>query len=194
MYGKYDVKQIAKSLVLGRVYRSLDEELRWLWTKDVKINTVHVTDSARALFSAASWYAAGKSGWTSNSAPIFNIVDHTNTDQGHLASIITDVVDVKTSFVGQILSTFARLNMDNVLEDVNEHVMGPWADLLQNAGITRPGPLNPFMEKEQVKDEDLCLDGGLFERLAGFKYEREKFGKAELEEMIESYKTMNWWP
>ncbi|KFY13371.1 hypothetical protein V491_06419 [Pseudogymnoascus sp. VKM F-3775] len=86
------------------------------------------------------------------------------------------------------------MNMDHVLEDINEHVMGPWADLLSDAGITRPGPLGPYLEKEQLKDEDLYLDGSRFESLAGFTYSRPTLGKKELEEMIESYKTMNWWP
>lgn len=191
VYGKYDTKQVAKSLVLGRVYKSLDEELRWLWTKDTKINTVHVTDAARSAWAAASWLSTTSS--KPATTPIFNVVDHTNTSQGHLAALITSAVGVQTSFVGSILSTFAKLNMDNVLEDINEAVMGPWAELLDKEGM-RTGPLNPFMEKEQVKDEDLCLDGALFETTVGFEYERERFEQDGLEEMITSYKEMGWWP
>ena len=188
---------VAKNMVLGRVHQSLNEELKWLWTKDVKMNTVHIEDVARACWAAAEWYAAGKANWEVSSqarVPIFNIVDHQNTDQGHLAQITTEVFGVKNSFVGSIMSTFAKMNMDNVLEDVNEHVMGPWAELLAKAEITRPGPLNPFMEKEQVKDEDLCLDGSLFEKTVGFEYKRPMCRKEDIEEMIESYRTMGWWP
>ncbi len=196
-YGPYDTKAIAKSIVLARIYQSLNEELKWLWTKDVKMNTVHVEDVARAAVAAAQWLANGKAGWdasTYGATPVFNLVDHSNTDQGQLAEITTQIFGIKSSFAGSILSAFAKLNMDNVLEDVNEHVMGPWAELLESAAITRPGPLNPFMEKEQVKDEDLCLDGGLFEKTVGFEYKRPKCEKKEVEEMIESYKAMKWWP
>ncbi|KFX97667.1 hypothetical protein O988_04752 [Pseudogymnoascus sp. VKM F-3808] len=196
-YGKYDSKFVSKGLVLARVYKHLGEELKWLWTKDLKVNTVHVDDVVRALWTACEWQAKGKAGWdaaTMGKVPTFNVVDHTNTSQGQLATHITEIYDIKTGFVGSILSTFARMNMDHVLEDINEHVMGPWADLLSDAGITRPGPLGPYLEKEQLKDEDLYLDGSRFESLAGFTYSRPTLGKAELEEMIESYKTMNWWP
>ncbi|KAL5345669.1 hypothetical protein ACLOAV_009423 [Pseudogymnoascus australis] len=196
-YGKYDSKFVSKGLVLARVYKHLGEELKWLWTKDLKVNTVHVDDVARALWTACEWQAKGKAGWdasTMGAVPTFNVVDHTNTNQGQLATHITEIYDIKTGFVGSLLSTFARMNMDHVLEDINEHVMGPWADLLSDAGITRPGPLGPYLEKEQLKDEDLYLDGSRFESLAGFTYSRPELGKKELEEMIESYKTMNWWP
>ncbi|OBT70156.1 hypothetical protein VE03_00517 [Pseudogymnoascus sp. 23342-1-I1] len=196
-YGKYDSKFVSKGLVLARVYKHLGEELKWLWTKDLKVNTVHVDDVARALWTACEWQAHGKAGWdasTMGAIPTFNIVDHTNTSQGQLATHITEICGIKTGFVGSLLSTFARMNMDHVLEDINEHVMGPWADLLSDAGITRPGPLGPYLEKEQLKDEDLYLDGSRFEKLAGFTYSRPELGKKELEEMIESYKTMNWWP
>jgi hypothetical protein len=31
------------------------------------------------------------------------------------------------------------------------------------------GPLSPFMEKELLRDADLCLDGSKFESTVGFK-------------------------
>ncbi|OBT50334.1 hypothetical protein VE04_08931 [Pseudogymnoascus sp. 24MN13] len=188
-YGKYDSKFVSKGLVLARVYKHLGEELKWLWTKDLKVNTVHVDDVTRALWAACEWQAKGKAGWdasTMGAVPTFNIVDHTNTNQGQLATHITEIYDIKTGFVGSLLSTFARMNMDHVLEDINEHVMGRWPVLL--GGAASHGL------KEQLKDEDLYLDGSRFESLAGFTYSRPKLGKKELEEMIESYKTMNWWP
>lgn len=197
MYGKYDSKYIGKGQALSRVYQALGEELKWLWTKDLKINTVHVDDVVRAAWTAVEWQVSGKPGWDTKAmdvAPIFNIVDHTDTDQGTIVRYVTSIYGIKTSFVGQIMSTFARLNMDNVLEDINEHAMGPWAELLDEAGITRPGPLNPFMEIEQLKDEDLCLDGSRFETLTGFAYTRPLMRTEDWEEIIESYKAMHWWP
>jgi len=35
---------IAPRLIIGAVYRQLNEEMSFLWTKDLKLNTVHVTD------------------------------------------------------------------------------------------------------------------------------------------------------
>lgn len=39
---------------MGAVYRHIKEEMTLLWTKDLRVNTVHVKDVARALW----WVAA----------------------------------------------------------------------------------------------------------------------------------------
>jgi nucleoside-diphosphate-sugar epimerase len=197
VYGDYDSKFVGTQLALARVYQYLEQELKWLWTKDLRVNTVHVTDTARALWAAAEWYAQGKKNWDANAygpTPIFNIVDNGNSSQGTFSSIIGETFKIETGFQGQIISTFARLNLDSVVDDVNDETLGPWADLLEEAKITRPGPLSPFMEKELLKDTDLSLDGRRFEQVVGFTYEKPKITKEEVESIIESYKRMNWWP
>jgi hypothetical protein len=182
---------------MARVYKALDEEMKWLWTKDLRTNTVHIHDVTRALWGIASWYDSGKQGWDGTAmgkVPTFNIVDKGATTQGVMADIIGQIFGIQTGFQGQFISTFARMNMDSVVDDVNDELLGPWADLLADAGITRPGPLTPFMEKELLKDTDLSMDGSRLERVLGFQYERPKMTKDLVEEVIESYKKMNWWP
>ena len=80
-YGEYDTKFVATALTLARVYQALGKEMRWLWTRDLKVNTVHITDVARALWASAEWYRAGKKGWDEKcgKVPLFNIVDHGQT-------------------------------------------------------------------------------------------------------------------
>ena len=111
-----------------------------------------------------------------------------------MEQIVGQVFNIPTGFQGQMISTFARLNLDRVVDDVNDEILGPWADLLSDAGITRPGPLSPFMEKELLKDADLSLDGARFEKLTGMKYAKDRITKDEVECMIESYRRMGWWP
>ncbi|KAI9834720.1 MAG: hypothetical protein M1819_002805, partial [Sarea resinae] len=116
------------------------------------------------------------------------------TGQGTTASIIGPLFSIGTGFQGSLISAFARLNLDHVVDDLNEETLGPWAELLAAANITRPGPLSPFMEKELLKDTDLSLDGSRFESVTGFKYEKESMTKEEVESIVESYKRMGWWP
>jgi hypothetical protein len=182
---------------MARVYQHIEEEMKWLWTKDLRTNTAHIHDVSRALWDIAAWYDKGKAGWDSSSmgkVPMFNVVDNGATTQGTLASIIGDIFKIETSFQGQLLSSFASLTLDSVVDDVNDETLGPWADLLSDAGITRPGPLTPFMEKELLKDTDLSMDGKRLETLLGFQYEKPKMTKELIEEVIESYKQMKWWP
>ena len=235
VYGEYSSKYIATALTMARVYQHLEKEMEWLWTKDLRINTVHVDDTARALWQAAVWFEHGKKDWDAKawgSTPIFNIVDHGNTctyrlivhlrnrlrllatpavivaplhdrclieyifptAQGTLATLIAQVFNIQTGFQGQIASSFARLNLDWTVDYINDETLGPWAELLAQANITRPGPLSPFMEKELLKDMDLSLDGSRFEQVTGFRYEKEQLTKEGIEAMIESYRRMGWWP
>lgn len=183
---------------MARVYKYLDEEMKWLWTKDLRQNTVHIHDVVRALWSVANWCSAGKANWDAKTmggdVPIFNIVDQGATTQGALADIVAQIFEIETGFQGQLISTFAKLNMDSVVDDVNDELLGPWADLLADAGITRPGPLSPFMEKELLKDTDLSMNGSRLEKVVGFQYEKPKITKELVEDVIESYKKMKWWP
>ncbi|RMD40709.1 hypothetical protein DV735_g4449, partial [Chaetothyriales sp. CBS 134920] len=192
VYGPYDAGFIAKALCLARVYQDEGKELKWLWTEDLRINTVHIDDTVRALWEAAKWrevhstvpdgalLPSGRRSTLSSKGddpptgdvPIFNIVDHGETSQGVLADIVAKVFDIKTGFQGSLISQFAKLNLENVVDDVNEDILQPWADLLEEKGITRPGPLSPFLEKELLKDTDLSLDGTLFEKVVGFEYQR----------------------
>lgn len=214
VYGEYDSGFIAKALCLARIYQEEDKELKWLWTEDLRINTVHVTDVARALWTAATWRRTNStiSSPTSSprrvtitsskgeeppsgNVPIFNIVDHGATSQGTLANVIGKTFNIKTGFQGSIISQFAKLNLESVVDDLNEDVLQPWADMLAEKGITRPGPLSPFLEKELLKDTDLSLDGSLFERVTGFRYERAEGLTVEgVKEMVASYERMGWWP
>ncbi|CAK7267174.1 hypothetical protein SEPCBS119000_002406 [Sporothrix epigloea] len=200
VYGPYASQWVATALSMARVYKELDEEMKWLWTKDLRTNTVHIDDVIRALWEITLWYdkRGGREEWNAeamgNPVPTFNVVDKGATTQGTIADIIATTFGIKTGFQGQVISTFARLNMDSVVEDVNDELLGPWADLLAKANITRSGPLTPFMEKELLKDTDLSMDGSRLERVVGFKYEKPAITAELIAEVIESYKKMNWWP
>lgn len=197
VYGPYATQELSTSLCLARVYQDFGEDLKFLWSKDLRMNSVHIEDVARALWAMAAWYDSGKPNWDAEAMgdmPIFNVVDKGATSQGTIAEIISELFGIKTTFQGQLLSNLARLNMDNVVDDINEDVLDPWGDMLREAGITKTIPLSPFMEKELLKDTDLSMDGGRLEEVVGFKYEKPVVTKELVQEVIESYKKMNWWP
>lgn len=198
VYGPYASQWVATALCMARTYQAQKEEMKWLWTKDLRTNTVHIDDVVRALWAIAEWEAGGKKNWDNKAMggplPIFNVVDNGTTTQGKMAEFIGQIFGIKTGFQGTLVSQFAKLNMDSVVEDVNDDLLGPWADLLQTAGITRPGPLTPYMEKELLKDTDLSMDGSRLEKVVGFEYTKPKITKELLEEVIDSYKKMKWWP
>lgn len=214
VYGEYCSKVVGTMLCMARVYQELDREMKWLWTKDLKTNTVHVTDVSRALWHLAGWYMDGKKNWdesTMGAVPIFNIVDEGDTgianpmflmipvlkvqlDQGLVQGIIADIFHIKTGFHGTLVSQFAKMNLGSAVDEENDELLQPWGDLLNKGGITRPGPITPYLEGETVKDCDFCLDGSRFKDITGFKYEVPKMTEKELREIIKSYERMKWWP
>lgn len=197
VYGEYDWKFVSMNLTLARVYQKLEQDLKYLWTKDLRVNTVHVIDACRALWDTAEWYAHGKKNWDEKAygaTPIFNVVDKGNTDQGMVADMVGSIFGIATGFQGTFISTFARLNLDSVVDDLNDEMLQPWAELLEDAKITRAGPITPFMERELLNDTDLSMDGTRLEKVVGFTPEHPKITEEELKKMVESYKRMNWWP
>ncbi|KAK3208865.1 hypothetical protein GRF29_77g2216622 [Pseudopithomyces chartarum] len=190
VYGPYTSKFLGTALCMARVYQALGKEMKWLWKEDLRTNTVHVEDVARALWTGAQWYVDSKQA----TPRTFNLVDHGNTSQRTMAALMHDAFKIETGFHGTLINTFARMNLDHVVDEVNDETLDPWADLQQDAGISNSTPLTPFMEKELLRDTDLSLDGGLFEEEVGFRYQHESLTLEEVERVIASYKAMGWWP
>jgi len=199
VYGPYAAKGwLGTQLALARVYQSRDpkETMKWLWGSELRTNTLHVEDVARALWMAAEWRLKNdRIPNVSSDKIVFNVVDKGATSQGTMANIIKAIFDIDTGFQNTLVNTFARLNLEHVVDDVNDDTLDEWADLLESAGIKENGgPLTPFMEKELLKDADLSLDGSRFENVVGFRPKHERITKEEVQAVIESYRRMNWWP
>lgn len=179
VYGPYVGRWLGTQLALARLYqeRSKDkpETMKYLWSSDMRVNTLHVEDAASAAWQAAEWRATNDSipgAGGSDKRITFNVVDKGNTTQGTMAAIVKDVFGIETGFQNTLVNTFARLNLEHVVDDVNDDSLDDWADLQEDAGIKENGgPLSPFMEKELLRDADLCLDGSRFESVVGFKYD-----------------------
>lgn len=173
VYGPYTGRWLGTQLALARVYQSREpkETMKWLWGSDLKTNTLHVEDSAGAMWAAALWRAKNdRIPNAPNEKIVFNVVDKGATSQGSMASIIKEIFGIETGFQNSLVNTFARMNLDHVVDDVNDDTLDDWADLQEAADIKENGgPLSPFMEKELLKDADLSLDGSRFESVVGFK-------------------------
>lgn len=173
VYGPYTGRWLGTQLALARVYQSRDpkETLKWLWGGDLRTNTLHVEDSSRALWQAAQWLLTAPAKPTSSpSYHVFNVVDKGATTQGTMADIIKQIFGIETGFQNTLVNTFARLNLEHVVDEVNDDTLDDWADLLEASAVKdNGGPLSPFMEKELLRDADLSLDGSRFEREVGFR-------------------------
>jgi nucleoside-diphosphate-sugar epimerase len=205
VYGEYNSGYFAMGICLARVHLELKQDLELLYSKDVKVNTLHVKDAASALWAAAEWRASkGKLEKSDQSVPelfkdphttvAFNVVDHNDTRQEHVAKALSEVFGLKITFTGTLISQLAKLNLDDVVDDMNEVSLQTWAEMVEKSNIERPGPIGPFLELDVLKDQDMSIDGSLFEKTTGWKPKYERLDADSIREMVESYKRMGWWP
>lgn len=105
---------------------------------------------------------------SSSPAPVFNLADKNDTDQGKLAAAIAAAFGIETGFLGTIKSNLAALKLDAVVDAANENHLGVWLATLRKHGIANT-PLSPFLHKSLLAHNHLCVSGAALEA-AGFKY------------------------
>ncbi|KAJ3130940.1 hypothetical protein HK100_007139 [Physocladia obscura] len=195
LYGVGDVSNITPRIIMGAVYRQLKEEMKLLWTKDLKINTVHVTDVARALWSATVTEADGglRKSPIAPKGEVYNLCDKSDSDQGSINEVIKSIFGIETGFSGTIISQFAKLNLKSITEDVNEKHLEPWAQLCKDGGILST-PLTPYLDEELLRDNALNVDGSLIEKTFGFEYLVPKFNEEKVRETIADFEAIGVWP
>jgi hypothetical protein len=94
---------LAPRLVIAAVYKELKEEMKFLWTKDLRINTVHVDDVVSALFAIANNKSAIATG------SVFNLADKGDTNQETVNAILRSIFGISTGYQGTIISNLARV-------------------------------------------------------------------------------------
>ncbi|KAG2226452.1 hypothetical protein INT45_014196 [Circinella minor] len=192
VYGPGALLGLTPRLIIGRVYQHLDEEMKLLWSKDLKLNTVHVDDVVRASWHVAKWYEeSGKK--PEDETPIFNLSDKEDTDQETINKHLRDIFGIETGYHGSVVSSFAKLNLDSVTEDINEKHLAPWAKLLSQSDI-RVSPLSPYLDEELLYNNALSVNGSKIEEVTGFKYIVPNLTKEKLIEIVDGFKAQNFWP
>jgi len=131
-------------------------------------------------------FTHGKSG------DVYNVVDEGDTTQGTISAHISQIFDINHDYWGKPLSEVAKLNMEDVCEDINDKHMGPWAALCAGDGIANT-PLNPYISPELLYKHHTCLDGKKL-RKTGFTLKHPTLTKLSLQEMLSDYVDMKLFP
>ncbi|KAI8992044.1 hypothetical protein BDF20DRAFT_813019 [Mycotypha africana] len=192
VYGPGAINGLTQRLVIGRIYQYLGEELKLLWSKDLKLNTVHVKDVTRACWHIAEWYVHNEIAQR-NEVQIFNLADKQNTDQETINEHLQAIFNIKTGYHGAMISSFAKANDDTTVHAINEKHLVPWTDLLSANGI-HVTPLTPYINKELLTNNGLTVDGSKIERETHFTYEVPLLIRDKVNEIIKDFQSINVWP
>lgn len=184
VYGIGDRHGLAPRLVVGAVYKHLNEVMKLLWTADLHLNTVHVRDVCRAI-----WLVATRD---DTKGKIFNVVDEGDTTQGLISTLISDIFGISHDYYGYALSMICKADMSSVVEEGNDKHMGPWAEACCSSGVENT-PLTPFMDQELLYNKNLFMDGSRLKSL-GFSCEIPVLTTQSLLEIVHDYADMMLFP
>ena len=126
IYGVADSSGITPRLIIGKVYQHLKETMEMLWSGDMAINTVHVSDVCNAIVFVSKYHVNHPV-----KGEVYNVVDRSESTQESINTLLQGLFGIKTSFAGSVVSQFAKLNLSSIVQDVNEKHMAPWSDLLK---------------------------------------------------------------
>jgi len=224
MYGPWVISGlITPIMLLGLVYQEMKQEFKSLWSPGIRHNTIHVEDVAAASWAAAEWIGkigreeaaklAGEDIYYANdkakiqdvkgapdpkaklTAPLFNLVDDTDTTLGTISSVMGATFNIKTSFHGLLHNTMAQMKTEEVLEEINETHMESWTRVITTADPPVPNtPLTPYIEAYMLEKRSFAYKGGKFQRVVGYQLQHPKFGQETIKGMIASFKEDGTWP
>ena len=183
VYGLGDKQGLTPRLIIGAVYKQLGEKMKLLWSKDLRMNTVHVDDVCRGL-----WHLTTKG----NNGEIYNLVDSGETTQGIISELVCELLGIEHDYHGTIISNFARLNMTDIVDESNEKHLEPWSEACQRDKIENT-PLSPYLDQELLYEKHLSLDGQKLEE-TGFKCEHGKLTTDNLKEVLVDYVKLGLFP
>ncbi|CAG2104948.1 unnamed protein product [Medioppia subpectinata] len=185
VYGIADRFSLMPRIIISCVYKHLNETMKLLWNKDLKLNTIHVQDLCSAV-----WLCClnGKEG------EVYNVVDTGDTTQGSLNHILSDIFGIHCDYWGNNMSKIIvkTKGLDDLVEEINEKHMLGWSELCGKHGI-RNTPITPYLYPEMLQNKSLCLNGDKLNGL-GFSHKIPQMTKELVLEIINDYVEMSLFP
>jgi len=183
IYGPGDLTGISPRLICARVYKHKQQKMKFLWSADLRINTVHVHDVCRAIWHSCTTVAPGS---------LFNLADKSDTTQGSLNTILEDLFGIETGFQSTLASQAAQLVMKSVATEINDQHLGPWSEICQSENIPTT-PLTPYLDVELLYNKHMSVSGEAIES-TGFSYQKPNMTKELVKEQLDLFVDQNLFP
>jgi len=184
VYGTGDILGLTPRLIVGSIYKENKETLKTLYTKDMKMNTVHVRDVVKAI-----WFLTEHG----DKGSIWNLSDKNDTDQGKVHQWLEEIFGIKAKFVSTMEMTAGKaMGTKFLVSFANDLHLKPFSDACKKYGINET-PLTPYLDEELVKENSTSIDGTAIEKL-GFVYDYPAPNAKLLKEVLEDYVTKGYFP
>lgn len=151
--------------------------MKLLWTKDLKLNTIHVDDVASAIHHLTTKPNAENE--------TFNIVDNSKSTQGAITDILCQIFGIKCEYLGQVLSKMTQLDVAGVVKEINEEHLEPWAKLCKKEGLNTP--LTPFIDSDALQNKHINMSNDKLCQLFGYQLQYPMVTRELIQEVVDDY-------
>jgi len=225
IYGPYIPNGMLPTvLTVAAVYGYIKEPMKTLWSPGKNaMNSVHSDDVAGALWAAAHWMAsigrkqanaiAGEEIIFHNEkrnltgvdgvapldkkliAPMFNIVDDSHLTLATAGETMAKVFGTTHEFYNMAMNITAKFKLDDVVEEVNEHHVGRWTEMLQaSKPPIQNSPLTAYMDTHALAKHNLAYNNTKIKEIIQYELKRPQFSQENLKEIVDKWKAEGSWP
>jgi len=182
VYGPGDLTSLTPRLACAAAYQLKKETLKFLWSGDMKINTVHVADVCKAIWHACTTLEAGT---------VYNLADSSDMTAGKLNKAMAKLFGIKTGFVGSLLSRAAvKFNAASI---ANEKHSPMWRAVMIDKKVNLNSPVSTYIDEENVQNKHISINGTKITG-TGFTYDHPACTVAEIRAAVEFQIAQNIFP
>jgi len=184
VYGTADQLSLTPRLIIGSIHKEQNKRMECLYSKDLRLNTVHVDDVAKALHFLCTH---------GNSGDVFNLADANDTDQGKINDLLEQIFGIKTSFLNSLKMTAASsMGTKFLVGYANDEHLKPFSDACKKYGL-HDTPLTPYLDEELIKEINIAVDGTAITKL-GFSYDHKTVTADSLREVVQDFIKKGYFP
>lgn len=184
VYGTADTLSLTPRLIVGSIHKELGKKMECLYTKDLRANTVHVDDVAKALHFLCT---------NGDNGSIWNLADSNDTDAGKINDLLEQIFGIKTSFLNSVkMAMAAQMGTKFLVGYANDEHLKPFSDACKKYNI-HDTPLTPYLDEELIKEAAIAIDGNAITKI-GFKYDHPTVTADSLREVMNDFIKKGFFP
>ncbi|KAJ7286050.1 hypothetical protein C8J57DRAFT_1286588 [Mycena rebaudengoi] len=210
-YGPYtNLGRVASVITIASVYGHMKKPMKSMWPPGKNPNnTVHTDDIAgrkeanslageEIIFhndkSKVSAVEGMPSPTTKLVAPLFNLVDDSDSTLLSIGQTVTSFFNTTFEFFNLVETTVLKLKSD-VVEEINEHHVGGWTEMIQTSNPPIPNtPLSAYMDKYALEKHVVAFSNKKLLEITGYKLKKPKFNHDTIKEVVDKWKAEGSWP
>ncbi|KIY43672.1 hypothetical protein FISHEDRAFT_68077 [Fistulina hepatica ATCC 64428] len=224
-YGPYtDYGVVPSTITVASVYGYMKKPMKSMWSPGKHpMNTVHVDDTAGAMWACAGWMAPmgrkeadAKAGevipfYNEKAkvkevegmppadqkivAPLFNLTDDSQSTLASIGKTLTSYFGTTFDFFNFMEKSMLKFVSEDIVEDINEHHVGTWIQMITTSNPPIPNtPLSAYMDKSTLDKHVVAFDSAKIKSVVGYQLKRPLLDHDAVADVVDKWKAEGTWP